>query len=120
MANDSMALEADRPASLLKFAEHMVKEAEKQSETIQREAEAEAKQNAAAAAAVLDHRKVALRTGHVGRQDLDAIFAGRLDVPDHVVLGAHLGGQQCRHELHREIRFQQRRLVADDRVCGRV
>ena len=41
-----MALEADRPASLLKFAEHMVKEAEKQSETIQREAEAEAKQNA--------------------------------------------------------------------------
>ena len=42
MANDRMALEGDRPASLLKFAEHMVKEAEKQSETMQCEAEAEA------------------------------------------------------------------------------
>lgn len=43
MADDSIALEGDRPASLLNFAEQMVKEAERQAETIRRDAEAEAK-----------------------------------------------------------------------------
>ena len=43
MADESIALEGDRPASLLNFAEQMVKEAEKQAETIRSDAEAEAK-----------------------------------------------------------------------------
>ena len=45
MADESIALEGDRPASLLNFAEQMVKEAEKQAETIQQNAEAEAKKH---------------------------------------------------------------------------
>ena len=46
MADDGIELEGDRPASLLNFAEQMVKEAEKQSEIIRQDAEAEAKQQA--------------------------------------------------------------------------
>ena len=46
MADESIALQGDRPASLLNFAEQMVKEAEKQAETIRQDAEAEAKRQA--------------------------------------------------------------------------
>ena len=46
MADDNIVLEQDRPASLLSFAEQMVKEAEKQAETIRLTGEAEAKRQA--------------------------------------------------------------------------
>ena len=46
MADESIAPEGDRPASLLNFAEQMVKEAEKQAEIIRQDAEAEAKKQA--------------------------------------------------------------------------
>ena len=65
-------------------------------------------------------RKVSIAHIDVGRLDSDAHLAAFVDILHHIVSAAGNRGQQRRHELHRILRLQVRRLIGEQRIRCRV